>query len=75
MIQGRLYRPITDRSPTATSLPPDTTAQAVPENITPPETPSDHVGTTQDSPTKPTITFQERIVMQRRRADRGPSLS
>ena len=62
-------------SPTVTPLPPESTAQAIPEDLTPPGIPSDHPATTQDSSTKPKMTFQERIAMQRRWKEREPSLS
>jgi hypothetical protein len=57
-----------------TSLPPESTARAIPENLTPPETPSDHTGTTQDSSNQPQMTFQERIAMERRRTEPETSL-
>jgi N12 class adenine-specific DNA methylase len=62
-------------SPIGTSTPPESMAQTIPENVAPPGNSSDHAGTTQDSSTKPKMTFQERIAMERRRQEREPSLS
>jgi len=60
--------------PAATSTPPESTAQAMPEDLTPPGTPSDDSGTPQDLSIKPEMTLQERIAMERRRKERDPSL-
>jgi hypothetical protein len=55
-------------------MPPESTAQPNPADATPPGTPSDPAGTTENSSAEPTMTFQERIEMERRRKDQEPSL-
>jgi hypothetical protein len=59
----------------AASPPAKSNGQAIADDQTPPEIPSDHASTSGQGAIKPQMTFQQRLAMERQRKDLEPSLS
>jgi hypothetical protein len=86
-ITARIRRRSEARLPSVSEIQPDeatlietsprleSTAQAIPEDLTPTGTSFNHAGTVQDSSTNPHRSFQQRISIERHRTDREPNLS